>query len=355
MSTENQNQTPASGLRRRAAQGALLLFAVLLASLAAEGVAQFYAFRIAKRGKLFQPDATLGWRVLPDLNLKRLNADEQPWSIQTDRHGLRGPSEFAPQASRRLLVLGDSFAFGEGVDLPDRFDSVLAGQLPGYSVVNAGVMGYDTYQAILAGRGWIPQLRPGDGLILLTSNNDFRDVLMRHHSGRSKPWVAILPDGMLVGHPPQIGLKEHLRDKSYLLARIFAAADEQRLQSYDLNAGLALYEKILEEYVAPIARAGVRVILCFHGNRPPGRNTGEEAISAMIARIRGTGIYEVVDLDPVLLAGSAPPFQQDGHWNVAGHRMVAGMLAEAIMRSAPTQPVLPPPQPAPPLPTVPAS
>jgi hypothetical protein len=56
----------------------------------------------------------------------------------------------------------------------------------------------------------------------------------------------------------------------------------------------------------------------------------------MIERIQEAGMYEVIDLDPLLLGASSECFLRDGHWNARGHQVVAGALAEVLNRPAPT-------------------
>ena len=125
-----------------------LIFGLLIAEL----LAQLYAYQIAKQGKLFRPDPELGWVLLPNLDLVRANADGQTWRIETGPEGLRGPVHWKPDASRRVLVAGDSFAFGQGVELEERFDRLLANRRPDTTFVNLSVMGYGTDQQILAVR-----------------------------------------------------------------------------------------------------------------------------------------------------------------------------------------------------------
>src|SRR5262245_57821483 len=107
---------------------------------------QVYVAAIAKRGKLFDYDVQAGWRTLPNLDLARLNAAKQEWVIKTDAAGLRTFSSQPAANGRNLLILGDSFAFGEGVMLEDRFDAVIRKANPGLNIVNTGTMGYGTDQ-----------------------------------------------------------------------------------------------------------------------------------------------------------------------------------------------------------------
>ena len=79
--------------------------------------------------------------------------------------------------------------------MEQRWDTLVAQQLD-VSILNVGVMGYGTDQQLLAARLRLDGLRSGDVLLLLSSDNDFSDLVRRRHSGRSKPWYS-LRDGVL--------------------------------------------------------------------------------------------------------------------------------------------------------------
>jgi len=71
-----------------------------------------------------------------------------------------------------VLVLGDSFAFGEGVALERRFDRLVQAKHPSWSAVNLGVMGYGTDQQLIAARRRTGELQSGDAIVLLTYRNN---------------------------------------------------------------------------------------------------------------------------------------------------------------------------------------
>ena len=92
--------------------------------------AQFTVRHVLQHGRLFQADPVLGWKPIPNLSLVRRNAAGEPWLIQTNENGFRGAGDWRVPAERRLLILGDSHAFGEGVNLQDRFDAWISRQMP---------------------------------------------------------------------------------------------------------------------------------------------------------------------------------------------------------------------------------
>lgn len=321
-STPTRGRRIAFGLIASALALALTLFVVELAG-------RVYAYQFAQRGKLFEPDAVLGWRVLPDLDLVRRNADGEPWRITTDADGGRTPHRFRPDAKTRVLVIGDSFAFGEGVDVDARFDRRLEARRPELGIVNLGVMGYGTDQELLAARPFLDDLRPGDVLLVLTASNDLFDLLKRSHSARNKPWAELGPDGP-VFHAPQIGWLQQLRDRSYLFAWINARLEGDRTEfdADDLAASGRLYRALILSETEALRERGVRVVIAHHKLRRPWRPDLFAALDgtfAVVCQVRGV---DCIRLDPALQReDGVERFLLDRHWNAAGHQTVADELA----------------------------
>lgn len=107
---------------------------------------------------------------------------EYTWT--TNSIGLRGSREYRvpkPIGTRRILLLGDSFTFGEGVDDNETFASVMERSLSSHcririEVVNGGVSGYGTSQELKFLELFGPRLQP-DLVILNFFVNDAQDNL----------------------------------------------------------------------------------------------------------------------------------------------------------------------------------
>lgn len=74
----------------------LVLIALVIGAVLAEGAAQLYAYKVVKLGKLFRPDDQLGWALLPN--------STRSGTITTASPGLRAPATrafAAPRTGRR--------------------------------------------------------------------------------------------------------------------------------------------------------------------------------------------------------------------------------------------------------------
>jgi hypothetical protein len=228
-----------------------------------------------------------------------------------------------------MLVLGDSFAFGEGVDLEDRFDTLLQRRFAGLSAVNLGVMGYGPDQQLARARGWLANLRAGDILLMLTYSNDFFDLASTTHSGRSKRWLE-RQGGALIEHRPEIGLIERLRDRSYIFSVV------ARRLNVDLSGAFAarladsgeLYRDWVLQETRPLLERGVHVVLVHHGAEVFDLPFDVAEVFAQVC----PALSGCLDLDPATAARPRQEiFLNDGHWAAGGHRLAAERIGDYLL------------------------
>ncbi|MFP4474867.1 MAG: SGNH/GDSL hydrolase family protein [Desulfatibacillaceae bacterium] len=141
------------GIIQSTVQWMLILVACLLLL---EGGLHLYLFGFAPKPDLLVPATggtlyhPLTWRLESgtDRTTSYLNPMQRDWthSWSVNREGYRGDP--VTRASRPVVVLGDSFAFGAGVNDDECFPSVLADMLGGMEVANLGVPGYNTPQEV---------------------------------------------------------------------------------------------------------------------------------------------------------------------------------------------------------------
>lgn len=280
------------------------------------------------QGKLFAPDPVTGWRNLSNLDMNRENADGDPWRIVTDDRGFRETGTWREDAPRRLLVLGDSLAFGEGTNIEERFDSILAGNHPDLSVINTGTMGYGTFQQVLRARPFFGDLRAGDVLLLVTCSNDFTDITRSVFAARSKPRIRLDERGHPIEELPGVSVLGWLRDKSYIVSRaIIFLAPESATSAEQEQEGIVLYETVVRQDLLPLARSGVRVVLAYY-DYTGHEATNDQLIAAAYDRLCAAEGVECVAINSAVNRDkkTSDQLQRDGHWNRAGHIAVAELL-----------------------------
>jgi len=135
-------------------QNALLLWIALIVGLIiTEGFLRLVDLPIASQPKLAQwrqPSNSLGWELVPFLKGK----GNLGTYIEINSHGLRDverPWE-KPEEKYRILTLGDSFTYGDGVELKETYSKQLEYLLDADGIqvdaINAGVIGYNLFQCL---------------------------------------------------------------------------------------------------------------------------------------------------------------------------------------------------------------
>lgn len=329
------------------ALGSLLAFALVL--LGAE-----LALRVARPDALDdQPQAGLarlhryseayGWELRPGAVAL---VDGQRVSV--NRLGQRGREHARARTpgGRRLLMLGDSVAFGYGVGDEQTFSHLL--ERRGFEVVNLAVPGYGTDQELLRlereGLSW----RPDAVLLHFCLENDPVDNVSPrffYDDLHPKPYFD-LQDGGLVLRDAHVRLAPAgraalwLRERSHLLNRLAPRPPPRGEQWRQRKAAVlgderrarALTLRLVARAAESAAGAGARFILVVHPNREafqhgsPWRDAllaltlpqGARALD-MAAAYRERGLrFRDVTLEAI------------GHLSARGHEVAAEALADSI-------------------------
>lgn len=90
---------------------------------------------------VWRETAATGFGFAPNLQYRHMQP-EYDVAFSTNSHGLRD-DEIAPKTGRRILLLGDSFTCGYGVERSEMFADLVE-QRMGCEIVNAAVGGYET-------------------------------------------------------------------------------------------------------------------------------------------------------------------------------------------------------------------
>ncbi len=119
--------------------------------------------------------------------------------VETNERGMRGPSVIARQpGERRILVLGDSFAFGHGVEAEEAFPALLQQQLGNADqgreqqpirVFNAGVPGAGHEDQLITLRRHL-DLEPDVIVSCIYTGNDFDGDFFGPKVARSGYWFG---------------------------------------------------------------------------------------------------------------------------------------------------------------------
>lgn len=315
--------SPSRG-KRWALRLTLLIASLLVAEL---GLRAFVRFSDME-ADLYRADEKVGWMTRPHLHKRfDMKRPELHFLANTDARGLRGDTAAPPKApgERRVLVLGDSFTWGIGVESNETFPAVLERELqsklgPSVTVVNAGVPCYGTAQELAFYRTYGRELSP-DLVVLAYYPNDDADNITKFVFVDGHLWE----DPVLVfGHP--IFLVE-------LVYRTGVRLAERRgylAQPPDRQNGAARTQALI---------AALRED-CKGDNRPffvlqiPARE-----VTKFVPQGEQRRRHRPLELPPGELipmmdeieAQAESPYLPEHHFNPAGHRLAASVLAKVLL------------------------
>jgi hypothetical protein len=276
-------------------------------------------------------DEVRGWKALPRargevVDGRRLHPD--PGADRPDRP--------------RVLLLGDSFTFGDEVGPDVAFAGQLAALRPDLDVWNLGVPGYGHDQVLLTLEAYGPAARPAVVVVGWVALDVERNGLGL--TSQPKPWFT-LQDGALVRHgvpvPRPTAWARDVELSWWTLA--FARGLLQR--GVDPEAARARVDDVtlalLDRMAADAGDLGARFLLVRLPTRPDQVPDGPDhplaAAEALYDRWCAARPGACLDLVPDFRAAWAAGVDTTlgGHWNRDGHALVARRLAEALPASAP--------------------
>jgi hypothetical protein len=137
------------------------------------------------RGFFSKFDPKLGWAPIP---LVRQHQSEHGFSVLVEQNsfGLRAPEEIGMARANgkyRALVLGDSYVWGYGAEQADIFTNGAVHGRDDLELVNMGVSGYGTDQALLIYRGFGSNFDVDAVVLAFTTYNDLSENLSRNVYG----------------------------------------------------------------------------------------------------------------------------------------------------------------------------
>jgi hypothetical protein len=285
-------------------------------------------------------DPLLGWRTQPDLRAFQAFGG---CAVSTNSMGFRSLSEFelhAPEDRTRIIVLGDSFTFGDEVSDSEVYTHVLAGLLPEAEVLNLGVHGYGHDQMYLLLQHEGPRLDPDVVVLGFVYVDIYRNLL--GFNDYAKPRFTLngtelsLTD-VPVPRPQETIAREPLRLKSVDLVRLTLASFSERSGRMYREAR-ELSRHILAALVREVRRLGAVPVFVY---LPIGDEVNDPRPDLL-----GTEEYmvEICEQHGVPWSSARRVFAErvedghqflnrpGGHWGEDGHRAVAESIRRLLLR-----------------------
>jgi GDSL-like lipase/acylhydrolase family protein len=268
----------------------------------------------------FAVDPDLGFIPVPNQRAVRTLPGVYAYRYSNNSMGLRGP-EIHAKTKPRILVLGDSFTYGIGVNDDETFCSILQSQLPGNEIINAGNPGKGTDYALKFYRTKGKQLEP-DVVILVFCVNDFSDNQLNVYYApdltpkvlrQQKPFITRLAIyDWVITHSHVAGLL-----KSLSIKKEVSAADRSHIQPSPTDEQLT--EKYLRALLSDVPSLKIFYIAPHDQNGVP----EQEAFKRVCERLKVTPTYLQIGAEDNLA---------EGHWKPSGHRKAAQIILSTLSR-----------------------
>jgi lysophospholipase L1-like esterase len=295
-------------------------------------------------------DEELEFSFEPGYSGRMTLAGDYDVSFGINGQGLRADGDFAPRHpdGRRILLVGDSFVFGIGVELQDTLGEQLERALntdgaggPPVEVVAAGVPSYglDHYAGLI--ERWVPRLQPDLVLVALFPGNDLLDYELSRHDRK------VVIEGMLVKQRQawSFNLRKYSALAHLLLKRFNPHDRVDRARPLKPTPeDIAHIFRTIQPWVGRIVAAPGRdgpplaIVVIESKGMIAAQQAGRlgftiPPLADVLAEFREAGCQV---LDPVDAWVAAPPpleqyfFVKDVHYSAAGNRFVAQWLAPRL-------------------------
>ena len=289
-----------------------------------------------------------GWALRPALRGVPAVAGKK---LSSNSHGLRGAREYnydRPAGITRIVVLGDSFTFGEDVDDDETWPHRLEESLPATEVLNLGVHGYGHDQMLLYLKEEGLKYRPDLVIVGFLPDDMERNVVAFRDYAKPR---FVLQDGRLaltnvpVPAPADVLGREALRPKFLDLLSMLRGHYERRT-GRDQSSMREITLALLDEMHGAVSAAGARIAFAYlpvYGeiDKPDPGMTGRERF--FFSHWRRQGVQSMY-LRPFFLdkLRRGAEFKTYGHWGPLEHQTVAEgvrayLLEKGLLNGPPRQ------------------
>jgi len=281
--------------------------------------------------------------------------------ITTNAEGLRGTREYAPAkpaGTRRVVLLGDSFVFGFGVEDGETFAARLEAADPHLEALNFGVPGYGVDQMLVLYRKIASQYAADVVVVGIYQEDFWRATRAFADSGQAKPYFTLLPDGRLELHnspvpPPytlnrgqfpdviQGGFLSHSRLYQVTERGLLRLGKNIHLVDPDTTREWVLGRAILSQLLREIKAGGATPVLMIVPGQSWAGSSRKDSLLKSLQRFAAREKVAFLDLTPAFHAAVASSsltdyyIDHDWHWNAKGHALAAEQIRN-FLDSLPT-------------------
>jgi hypothetical protein len=291
---------------------------------------------------------TRGWTLKPDIKELPVFSNK---ILNSNSKGLRGKAEYQYERSagkQRMVVLGDSFTFGEEVSDDETYSHDLQASLPGTEVLNLGVQGYGHDQMLMYLKEEGVKYHPDLVVLGFAYLDIYRNI--ETFFAYAKPRFELAKDGLQLTNvpvptPERILTEESYRPKSLDLMVILREKLRWNLGKNEVEAR-EVSRRLLDQIVATTRSIGATPVFVYlpvyeeiqplpksayllTASSPPVEDREkylndlceERGVPCLFLRSR---FHEEVQ--------KGAKFNAAGHWNAQAHNVAAQEIKDFLLR-----------------------
>jgi len=322
-----------------------LLICVLM-ELVVRSVSNEWAPTREERAKFWRYDPLLGWSHSPGQR-GRLHHRDFTIEVSINSQGFRDieyPIERI--GKKRMLVLGDSYGWGLGVEQKECVTEIIEKKHPDWEIINASVSGYSTDQEYLYLKERGIRFKP-DVVMLLFYENDFTDNNIGSASWYFKPYFGEHNGiwGLRNNPVPTATIKQtadrFFFGRTYVIKHLYAALIHgfyylRSLVKHNPQRDIPVREQEPEKTYAVTAYL-LRSInrLCIENNAK------FILVSVPMERKKRVWMEEFAQMEKIPYLALDPYFESkerqttfahDKHWNPIGHQIAANAISNFLKK-----------------------
>lgn len=318
---------------------------------------------VSEQENYWHYDELLGWSHVPGAEGRYSGSDFDVY-VSINDQGLRDRSYSyqRPDGVSRIVVLGDSYTWGFGVEQEQVVTELIEESHDNLQVINMGVSGYSTDQEYLLlreeGLRYDPQLI----LLMLFENDIYHNPLDVNYLKYPKPRFSVV-DGELVlaSRPsPSIGplreihcfLRTHSVTYNYLV-RVFESGQAPWIRfSRSFGSGVSLWltgrrwedpveltSAIIGEMRDLSEAAGAQLVVVQVASQGQALGLERTIPDELIEYCRAEDIPFLDLVEPfkdylAAHSGQSLQFAHDPHWNADGHKLAADAIGSYLQTKA---------------------
>lgn len=283
-------------------------------------------------------DPTKGWITKP--NLRDMEVFEGK-VLNTNSRSFRGKGEFTfgeHPGSTRVLILGDSFTFGEDVSDNETYSYYLQEMMPTADIINMGVHGYGHDQMLILLKEEGVRYKPDIVIVGFLPVDMSRNILQ--FRDYAKPKFVLKNDKLaLTGSP--VPRPEEILDRDWARPRLYDVCLSFR---HKILARSGLYEKqmkevtrhLLQEMAVTIYKAGAVPIFVYlpEVDEISNQSALTEGERFLFSCCKDNGMIHCFSLRPYfankLMQGVDFRTPNQDHWGPIAHRTAAEAIYEYL-------------------------